>query len=182
LGIKILHRDISISNILLTPDETYGFLIDLDYAIYIDRVEASGSHHRTGTKPFMAIGVHLGEFHTFMHDLESFFWVFFWICIHLINPGELSIRKISQIEDWDFLDDSKLAREKLGMIAEEKEFNKFIEVNFSSYLQCLIPYAKKLWKVVFPQEKRWISENRGLYSSMIEILTDAMNDPNVQAD
>lgn len=53
---KILHRDISIGNIVLNEDEDDGFLIDLDLAVEIGREEASGAPSKTGTKIFMAIG------------------------------------------------------------------------------------------------------------------------------
>ena len=53
------------------------FLIDLDLAIKDARKQASGAGNKTGTKVFMAIGALKGEQHSFMHDLESFFWVLF---------------------------------------------------------------------------------------------------------
>jgi hypothetical protein len=40
------------------------------------------------TKIFMAIGALIGEQHSFMHDLKSFFWVLFWICVHWNGLGE----------------------------------------------------------------------------------------------
>lgn len=82
LSAGILHRDVSIGNILLTEKEDDGFLIDLDLAIKTSDGQASGAPSKTGTKVFMAIGALYGEPHSFMHDLESFFWVIFWICIH----------------------------------------------------------------------------------------------------
>ena len=54
-----------------------------------------------GTKVFMAIGALLGEPHSFMHDLESFFWVLFWICIHfdgLNEKGEVKRRIVRKYE------------------------------------------------------------------------------------
>lgn len=36
----------------------------------------------------MAIGSLLGEKHSFIHDLELFFWVIFWICIYYKRLGE----------------------------------------------------------------------------------------------
>ncbi|KAH8723920.1 hypothetical protein GQ44DRAFT_709364 [Phaeosphaeriaceae sp. PMI808] len=87
LEAKILHRDISIGNVVLNMAEDDGFLIDLDLAIKIDRGNASGAPSKTGTKVFMAIGALYGENHNFMHDLESFFWVLFWSCIHCTGPG-----------------------------------------------------------------------------------------------
>ncbi|KAB2569172.1 hypothetical protein DBV05_g12152 [Lasiodiplodia theobromae] len=93
---KILHRDISIGNVLLNDAEDDGFLIDVDLAIKTDREEASGAPSKTGTKVFMAIGALYGEDHSFMHDLESFFWLLFWICTHWNGAGpDLSISETS---------------------------------------------------------------------------------------
>ncbi|KAM4061392.1 hypothetical protein HRG_013107 [Hirsutella rhossiliensis] len=66
-----------------------AFLIDLDLAIRTQREDASGAKGKTGTRAFMAIGALLGnEQHSFMHDLESFFWVLFWICVHYNGSGK----------------------------------------------------------------------------------------------
>ncbi|KAH7146851.1 hypothetical protein B0J13DRAFT_429645, partial [Dactylonectria estremocensis] len=58
------------------------FLIDIDLAIKEQREGTSGAKGKTGTIAFMAIRALLGEQHSFMHDLGSFLWVLFWICIH----------------------------------------------------------------------------------------------------
>ena len=90
----ILHRDISIGNILIAEDENEGFLIDLDHAVRVDREGSSGAKGRTGTKVFMSIGLLLQSDserrlpHSFMDDLESVFWLLFWICVHYSGPGE----------------------------------------------------------------------------------------------
>jgi len=39
---NILHRDISIGNVLTTEDKNEGFLIDLDHAIRVNRERTSG--------------------------------------------------------------------------------------------------------------------------------------------
>ncbi|WVO16474.1 hypothetical protein L204_104151 [Cryptococcus depauperatus] len=83
-----LHRDISINNLMIDEDNDNAFLIDLDLAIKVSRITASGAKGITGTRAFMAIGVLWGHEHSFMHDLESFFWVLFWICIHYDGPGK----------------------------------------------------------------------------------------------
>lgn len=90
---KLLHRDISTNNIMITrttgpprADGFKGFLIDLDLAIHLDALDST-SRHRTGTIEFMAIGVMDGELHTYRHDLESFFYVFLWICVHMLPCG-----------------------------------------------------------------------------------------------
>ncbi|OAF59713.1 hypothetical protein VC83_03925 [Pseudogymnoascus destructans] len=77
---KILHRDISENNIIITEaaskGEPTGRLIDLDLAKELDSVP-SGASHRTGTMQFMAIEVLQGKGHTYRHDLESFFYVLY---------------------------------------------------------------------------------------------------------
>ncbi|KAI1825765.1 hypothetical protein F4861DRAFT_537785 [Xylaria intraflava] len=80
---RILHRDISENNIIITDPEKTGFsgmLIDLDLAKELG-TGRSGAHRRTGTMQFMAIGVLQGASHTYRHDLESFFYVLVWCCI-----------------------------------------------------------------------------------------------------
>lgn len=82
-------------------------MLQSDYASHLNyltqfKLEATWNINPTpklaGTKVFMAIGALLGEDHSFMHDLESFFWVLFWICIHyegLNKKGEPKRRIVS---------------------------------------------------------------------------------------
>ncbi|KAA6408373.1 MAG: serine threonine- kinase Sgk2 [Lasallia pustulata] len=80
---KILHRDISENNIIITDpgmaDGFKGMLIDLDLAKEEGK-GPSGAGHRTGTLEFMAIEVLLGISHTYRHDIEAFFYVLIWLC------------------------------------------------------------------------------------------------------
>jgi serine/threonine protein kinase len=79
---KILHRDISLNNLMLRKEDgnIYAVLNDLDLAVNAD-VQSQSSKHRTGTKPFMAIDLLSGEptVHMYRHDLESLFYVLVWI-------------------------------------------------------------------------------------------------------
>ncbi|OAA51794.1 serine/threonine-protein kinase Sgk2 [Metarhizium rileyi] len=80
---RILHRDISSNNIIITKPETSGgfkgMLIDLDLAKERDS-KPFGARNQTGTMQFMAIQVLRGADHTYRHDLESFFHVLLWLC------------------------------------------------------------------------------------------------------
>ncbi|KAI0838489.1 hypothetical protein F5Y06DRAFT_268211 [Hypoxylon sp. FL0890] len=177
----ILHRDISINNLMINEDERnpswHGFLIDLDLAVREQREVASGARGRTGTRAFMAIGALLGEQHSFMHDLESFFWVLFWICIHYSGPGE-DIGQ-TEFESWNYDGDDKLVRAKVGTIGIERIFLKFAKQNFTPYYEPLIPWINELRKVVFPNGNNWQKEDEKLYSQMQDILRKAQEDPNV---
>ncbi len=92
----ILHRDISLNNIIMTnPKEAGGFsgmLIDLDLAVRVDKAgknEQTEAHAMTGTLEFIAIELLEATLntetrrleHTYRHDLESFFYVFLSVCV-----------------------------------------------------------------------------------------------------
>lgn len=136
-----LHRDILTNNLMMNEDKENpswpSFLIDLDLAIKETRREASGAKGRTGTRAFMAIGALLGEQHSFMHDLESMFWVLFWICIQYDGPNQG--RVVLQFDKWNYLDMKELAILKLGTVTNEAIFMKIVTDTFTSYFEPLIP-------------------------------------------
>ncbi|KAF3934314.1 hypothetical protein ABW19_dt0207913 [Dactylella cylindrospora] len=179
-----LHRDISINNLMINEDKNNpswpSFLIDLDLAIKVQREAASGAQGKTGTRAFMAIGVLLGEHHSFMHDLESFFWVLFWICIHYHGPG--NARVVPLLDKWNYVNTEELALLKKGQISDEEDFLKFADTNFTAQYQPLAPWVNRLRRKVFPNGERWKKPNQELYSSMKEILREARNDPKVLAN
>ena len=47
-----------------------------------------------------------------MHDLESFFWVLFWICIYYNGLNEES--RVPRFEKWNYVDMEELAEIKTG--------------------------------------------------------------------
>ncbi|GAB1311978.1 hypothetical protein MFIFM68171_02188 [Madurella fahalii] len=176
-----LHRDTSINNLMVNEDRENpswpSFLIDLDLAINVEREIASGAREKTGTRAFMAIGALLDEPHSFMHDLESFFWVLFWICIHYNEPGK-DIGPTA-FESWDYDSDDKLADLKKGQVSDEGDFIKRAEKNFTPYYQPLIPWVNRLRRKVFLGGKRWREPNLDLYSEMKSIFREARKDPKV---
>ncbi len=179
-----LHRNISINNLMINEDDSnpswHSFLIDLDLAIQEQRDRASGARGKIGTRAFMAIRALLGEQHSFMHDLESFFWVLFWICIHYDARGK-DIGP-TEFDSWNYESDNKLVRSKVGTIGDESIFLKIAEENFTSYYQPLIPLVNRLRRKVFSNGERWKRPEQELYPSMKKVLREARKDPNVEAD
>lgn len=157
---------------MLTEQEDDGFLIDLDLAVRLDNSTASGAPSKTGTKVFMAIGALKGEQHNSMHDLESFFWVLFWICVHWDGPHRKR-RIVTEFEDWNKKSIEELAKLKMGLVLEDDGFHKEMNVNFSEYCKPLIPCMQELRKEAFPGGKRRLSEDRELYSRVADILEGA---------
>ncbi|KAI0089864.1 hypothetical protein BDY19DRAFT_89279 [Irpex rosettiformis] len=78
----ILHRDISVGNVMLNMDFA-GILNDWDHAIRAN-VTRQGHPYRTGTWQFMSIGIlrNATKPHTIHDDIESAFWVFYYIALH----------------------------------------------------------------------------------------------------
>ena len=147
-----------------------SFLIDLDLAVREQREGASGARGKTGTRAFMAIGALLGEHHSFMHDLVSFFWVLFWICIHYNGPEARMV--VPEFDTWNYISTERLAKEKLGTVAKESIFMKTITDNFTPYYTPLIPLLNKLRTVVFPKDKPCEREDEKLYARMRDILRE----------
>ncbi|KAI1471016.1 serine/threonine-protein kinase Sgk2 [Daldinia caldariorum] len=174
----LLHQDISINNLMINEDPENpswsAFLIDLDLAVYKQREDASGAQGMTGTRAFMAIGALLGEQHSFMHDLESFFWVLFWICIHYEGPGKG--RPVSEFDKWNFMDAEELATMKLGTISEQDVFSNKSSKHFTTFYQPLIPWVNLLRQAIFPNGGRWKKEDEGLYTRIEEICRAARAD------
>lgn len=151
------------------------FLIGLDLAIKEQREKSSGACGKTGTRAFMAIGVLLDdEQHSFMHDLGSFFWVLFWICIHYDGPGK-DIGS-TEFECWNYESSRKLAELKKGLISDERDFLKTVEARFTAYYKPLAPFVNRLRRKVFPDSGRWREPVPHLYHDMKKILRDAQRE------
>lgn len=145
----VLHCDISSYNLMVNEDDLTsprGFLIDLDLAIKEEQsTSRSGARGKVDTRAFMAIGVLLGEERSFMHDLGSFFWVLFWICIHYDGSGR-------EFDSWHCQSDNDLVRSKIGTIGDESELLRDADENFTPFYRPLLPWVNRLRKV-FPNDE-----------------------------
>ncbi|EER24607.1 hypothetical protein CPC735_059770 [Coccidioides posadasii C735 delta SOWgp] len=178
---RLIQSDISPRNLLVNEEDDNpswrSFLIDLDLAIRVERDGFSGARGKTGTRAFMAIGVLYGEKHSFMHDLESFFWVLFWICVHYEGPGRA--RHVEDFEKWNYMNTRDLAGAKKGLISDESDFLTTMDEYFTPYYQPLSRWVNRLRRVVFPNGGRWKKTNSSLGSEMRKVLRDAQKDPEV---
>jgi serine/threonine protein kinase len=134
---RILHRDISENNIIITElpakEAPKGRLIDLDLAKDLDGMP-SGARHRTGTMQFMAIEVLEGKDHTYQHDLESFFYVFVWMCIRCGYEGmarqklhKLLRPKTNILRGWSTGIYTEIANTKQGHMGKNRFENVIVE-------------------------------------------------------
>lgn len=154
----ILHRDISLYNIMLTSpthpraDGMHGFLIDLDMAVQTTPPRPSGALHRTGTVEFMAIGVLHGVPHTYRHDLESFWYVFIWLCVY---KNSSSAARTTPLSRWGAADFITVARNKRANIVRgEADGYQVIEAAFHEQCACFVGVADEWRRFMFPLEGR----------------------------
>lgn len=174
-----LHRDISEHNILINEDTNdpswRAFLIDFDVATSIEDMQNLGTERlQVGTREFMALGVLLGEPRSFMHDLESFFWVLVWICTRYVDMnGTLGP---PMYEKWFHMGFHELAEEKSNLISSTGAFLDFAEESFMDLYGPTIRHVDKLRGVVFPSGRRWEREDLGLYDRMRAVLKQAQTD------
>lgn len=75
-----------------------------------------------------------------------------------------------------------MAAAKKGEFADEEDFLKKANKNFTSHYRPLIPWVNRLRRKVFPNGGRWKRLEPELYSLMTKTLRDARKDPEVLAD
>ncbi|KAJ3475891.1 hypothetical protein NLI96_g11530 [Meripilus lineatus] len=77
---RLMHRDISVGNIIIDRVSKKGVLIDWEMAYKVDRDTGPRTPYRSGTWQFMAHELlrRPKTLHLPYHDIESFFWVVFY--------------------------------------------------------------------------------------------------------
>ncbi|KAF8446915.1 hypothetical protein BGX38DRAFT_1330608 [Terfezia claveryi] len=197
----ILHRDVSPYNIIYTNKpqvavhewilggnreadviggtmmHLHGALIDLDYAIELDSTEgrSSAAADRTGTYPFIAMGVlGKGEIHRYRHDLESFLYVLLWVCCYPVTPDPNSEKRdimdniwprSHPLKTWIFEDEQTVTAHKvMNIVQDEERFEGLLgrfRVGFEGFKDIARGWRKTLWGlegtplcVVLPEGER----------------------------
>ncbi|KAG7440550.1 uncharacterized protein BT62DRAFT_581245 [Guyanagaster necrorhizus] len=120
IKVQIMHRDISVGNILITEDcngHIGGILIDWDLSKSIkDLNKGPRSIERTGTWQFIFVHLLLDRtaVHSVSDDLESFVHVLTWVILRF-TPSALTADKLASLlkqlyeEAEDILDDSAVS-------------------------------------------------------------------------
>jgi hypothetical protein len=98
-----------------------GVLNDYDMAVSVGREEGQSSRQRTGTKPFLAIGLLLPipQIHAYWHDLESLSYCLLWTIVKRVeDPLEKERGRhllIHPLKVWEGLTYSSLLDKKRSM-------------------------------------------------------------------
>lgn len=180
---KILHRDISENNIIITdPEKADGFtgmLIDMDLAKEVGSGR-SGARHQTGTMQFMAIEVLRKVAHTYRHDLQSFFYVLLWICARHVRERGFQCRasnnhEFSVLNDWYTGSFDQIARCKRGLM----DANGIEDVldEFPLAFDCVKPLCRKMRELLFPYNNGlFVGTPPGPPEKLYEAIIDAFDE------
>ncbi|KAJ3507832.1 hypothetical protein NLJ89_g6081 [Agrocybe chaxingu] len=148
----ILHRDVSVNNILLgtpnAPPGQRGIIIDLDNAIQLGaEVALPRASKRVGTPPFMSTNVLVFSFkktkpnpprldcHSHLDELWSFFYVLCWVCFSAPGPQREKYEKI--LDMWGENDKMAL-RAKHAFLLGVKLGNPKVPPSFGPIFDTLI--------------------------------------------
>jgi hypothetical protein len=76
-----------------------------------------------------------------VHDLESFFWILFWISLHY---NGLQRRVIGEFDKWNYANTLEPVKLKLGIVSDNDIFRAITQENFTEYHQPLLPCVNRL--------------------------------------
>ena len=74
----------------------------------------------------------LDKKHSFRYNLESFFWVLFWIYIYYKGLNE-EYKPILRFKKWNYINTKELAKLKKGEVVYKGDFIKIAEEYFTPY-------------------------------------------------
>ncbi|KAJ2085077.1 hypothetical protein IW138_006494 [Coemansia sp. RSA 986] len=148
---NILHRDISVNNMLITKlleNKVRGVLIDFDCAKDISKVDCKTRPERTGTYPYMSINnMEISNVkRTQLDDWESLIYVLCWLGTTGINQDDEKLFDRADglpIGDWQGISPEKVATSKRDKLQTPDSFvnnilAKFLKLPGYSRLRALV--------------------------------------------
>lgn len=179
---RMLHRDISIKNLVIAPqrgaDDPKGLLIDFDLAVDLDNVR--DVEPTVGSDGFMAIGILSGQPHTYRHDLESLFYVFLWLAIGNDHEHDnvhdilKNLPETSRLWTWCTMDFASVRQAKLVDMSPEG-FSGILD-EFSAEFTPLRDLAMELFVLIFPIRNGKVFTGTEMEQGAVERLYDRMAD------
>ncbi|KAG2138136.1 hypothetical protein BD769DRAFT_1663701 [Suillus cothurnatus] len=146
----VYHRDVSPGNLMWywKDGNRMGVLNDYDLSS-LANVQGPQGNERTGTVPFMARELLTEEGqrgkvkHLYRHDLESFMWVFAWICLRY-RQGVLVPRRLRPLDEWATLGAIACGEKKLVFLDKLSPFapSDINKLTWGFLVSCLLVLKK----------------------------------------
>ncbi|KAH9835348.1 uncharacterized protein C8Q71DRAFT_765355 [Rhodofomes roseus] len=190
---EVIHRDMSVENLLVTGNTeggSEGFVIDFDYAKFLNDL-AILDDPMSGTRPFMSGELLLGQpyyksagtdvRHRFYHDLESVLWILLWICLCKRGAG-LRREALHQGTDkaltrrfrllFEVTDIAVLGTNKQTAIRDEESFTSDLEL-IDDFYTPLKPLLERLWRILRTGYKTGHFDFAETFSAFMQAFDDA---------
>ncbi|CAL1697010.1 unnamed protein product [Somion occarium] len=169
--VNMLHRDISLSNLMYEMRGTVVWLIlnDFDLATRLDEhgrpLGATGSH-RMGTLPFMSVDLikHPEMLHLLRHDLESAFFVALWCGIRLPSGQKIDAARRDVLLSWEQHGLNAILKAKAQIFANSDSFFQLVpgEIPISPEFCQYEMWFDGFWKVFFDGYQKLADHHRRL--------------------
>ncbi|KAG6369752.1 hypothetical protein JVT61DRAFT_13622 [Boletus reticuloceps] len=155
-----------------------GFLIDFNYAKFMDETPTISEGERMGTIPFMALDI-LHVFgsetganvtHPPKHDLESIIYILLWICVLYSGPNSNPLAAHTMcLKPW--AECKSLPQVEALWSTKTGELMTHVPLqHFSSYFGGLRPFTQRLYAAILNNHQGAITLT---HDSLREILLDA---------
>ncbi|VCU41213.1 Bgt-50511 [Blumeria graminis f. sp. tritici] len=184
---RILHRDVSINNIILTDPAVnngrYGLLIDLDLAISLNDVNSEQNRQTmTGTMEYIALGIlqaniyetGKGYNHTYRHDLESFFYVLVSACIRF-GWGNKKSGHTDVLSKWYTGTVQNMYLNKKEAVSH-KYFKKCLLDHFSTRYDCVKALVTRLRIILFDRSTGVDTSTNPFADEVYDLILKAFDD------
>ncbi|KAJ2607960.1 hypothetical protein H4S08_004635 [Coemansia sp. RSA 1365] len=154
----VLHRDISTNNILVVREDhsslPRGLLIDLDFAVPVDREKRTAQPAQSGTLPYMSIAnlENINIERTALDDWESLFYVICWLATFGISSSDRNANPrchYFSIYEWLTSNKKTIADRKRSYMDTKIIFRSLIVSKFQSKYKLLRRLAINLHKALF---------------------------------
>lgn len=141
------------------------FLIDLDFAIQMDRASLFGARHRTGTLTFMSIEVlqNTSHVHSIRDYLESFLYVLTYLYTYFC-ASSAAVPDHPMIASWSSEKCKMLANNKTGRMHGGAPFWDLID-EYAAGMEVLRPLAEDWRRLFF----RWDADANSFYMMWIPL-------------
>ncbi|KAJ2085232.1 hypothetical protein IW138_006439 [Coemansia sp. RSA 986] len=160
----LLHRDISVNNILVITNDgddslrrpVKGLLIDYDHAISVDQ-DSTGNGTRSGTLPYMSIHNLEGApgKRSALDDWESLLYLICWLGTFGINSKDrdnINKKKTAEIEKWRHGTMQDIAECKRRQMNSMDTFSGLILAGFQEEYNVLKLLATKIYMALFQHD------------------------------
>jgi len=153
----ILHRDISVGNILITHDGR-GMLIDWDLSVNNSNpFSLARRAKRTGTWQFISISLLLkmSGRHELADDRESAFWVLVWVLLryskHNLSSDRLA-RLLHIFDESDWFDDAVEGGMGKQNVIRDQVLSNMVQFSDHPVLNQLLRYLSDIFSVRYREQ------------------------------